>query len=51
MIHQLQKLREGTEHESYRITIPKDLVKQFKLENKKFMFSYKKDKIILEVVE
>ena len=47
MILKLQKVRPGTKYESYRISIPKSVIKHYKLEDSKFKLEIKGKKIIL----
>lgn len=47
----LQKLREGTEYQSYRIALPKALIEAKKLENAEFELEDGGDKLILKVVK
>ena len=47
MILKLQKLREGTKYESYRIAIPKSIIEHYKLQNSKFELMVKNKKLIL----
>ncbi len=47
----LQKLREGTEYQSYRIAIPKAIIESKKWENKEFELEDKGKFLVLKPVE
>lgn len=47
----LQKLREGTEYQSYRIAIPKAIIESKNWEDKEFELEDKGDKLILKPVK
>ena len=44
----LQKLREGTEYQSYRIALPKAIIESKKWEDTEFELEDKGDKLILK---
>jgi hypothetical protein len=46
----LQKLRAGTEYQSYRIAIPKAIIESKKLENAEFELEDKGDRLILKII-
>ncbi len=43
----IQKIREGTKYQCYRVSIPKSLIEAHKLENCKFRIEMENDNIIL----
>ena len=47
----IQKLREGTKYQSYRIAIPKAIIESKKWEDKEFELEDKGDKLILRPVK
>lgn len=47
----LQKLREGTEYQSYRIALPKAIIESKKWENAEFELEDKGNKLILTAVK
>lgn len=47
----LQKLREGTEYQSYRIAIPKAIIESKKWQDKEFELEDKGDSLVLKVVK
>ena len=47
----LQKLREGTEHQSYRIAIPKAIIESKKWEDYEFVLEDKGKYLILKPVK
>ncbi len=47
---QLQIVRKGTKYESYRITIPRAIIKAHDLDDKDFNLEFKGKKIILTPV-
>ncbi|MBA7648427.1 hypothetical protein ES703_56213 [subsurface metagenome] len=51
MILKLQKVRAGTKYESYRISIPKLIIKHYKLENSFFKLEIKGGKLILTPIK
>lgn len=51
MILKIQKVRPNTKYESYRISIPKSIVKHYKLENSLFKLEVKGKKLILTPIK
>ena len=47
----IQKLREGTPYQSYRIALPKAIIESKKWENVEFELEDKGDKLILKVIK
>jgi hypothetical protein len=47
----IQKLREGTKYQSYRIALPKAIIESKKWENIEFELEDKGDRLILRVVK
>jgi hypothetical protein len=47
----IQKLRAGTEYQSYRIALPKAIIESRKLEDAEFELEDKGDKLILKIVK
>lgn len=47
----MQIVREGTEYESYRITIPRAVIQAHGLRDKDFILEVKKDQLILKPVK
>ena len=47
MLLKLQKIREGTKYESYRLSIPRAIVQVHKLENCKFKLEMQRKNLIL----
>jgi hypothetical protein len=47
----LQKLREGTDYQSYRVAIPKAIIESKKWEEMEFELEDKGDKLILKPVK
>ena len=47
MIIKIQKVRPNTKYESYRVSIPKSIIKHYKLENSLFKLEVKQGKLIL----
>jgi len=47
----IQKLREGTSYQSYRIALPKAIIESKKWENAEFELEDKGDKLILKAVK
>ena len=47
----IQKLREGTEYQSYRIALPKAIIESKKWENAEFELEDKGERLILKVVK
>ena len=43
----IQKIREGTKYQSYRLSLPKPLIEAHKLENCKFRIEMQNDTIML----
>jgi len=46
----LQIIREGTKYESYRISLPRDIIQAKGWERTKFILKFEDNKIILEPV-
>ncbi len=51
MILKIQKVRPNTKYESYRISIPKSIIKHYKLENSLFKLEVKQGKLILTPIK
>lgn len=51
MILKLQKVRPNTKYESYRISIPKSIIKHYKLEDCDFKLEIKGSKLILTPIK
>ncbi len=47
----IQKLREGTPHQSYRIALPKAIIEAKKWEDKEFELEDKGDSLVFKVVK
>lgn len=47
----IQKLREGTDHQSYRIALPKAIIESKKWEDKEFELEDKGDRLVLKAVK
>lgn len=47
----IQKLREGTPYQSYRIALPKAVIESKKWENKEFELEDEGDRLVLKVVK
>lgn len=47
----IQKLREGTDHQSYRIALPKAIIEAKKWENVEFELEDKGDRLVLKAVK
>jgi len=47
----LQILRKGTKYESYRVSLPRDIILSKGWERSKFKMTLKENKIILEAVK
>jgi len=46
----MQKIREGTEYQGYRIALPKAIIESKKWENKEFELEDKGNRLVLRVV-
>ena len=51
MILKIQKVRPNTKYESYRVSIPKAVIKHYKLENSLFKLEVKQGKLILTPIK
>lgn len=51
MILKLQKLREGTEYQSYRLAIPKAVIESKNWQDSDFKLELKDDCLVLRVVK
>lgn len=47
----IQKLRAGTEYQSYRIALPKAIIESKKWENAEFELEDKSDRLILKLIK